>query len=187
MLSSKDWKEVNAEDIRRCIRTVPDWPEPGIRFRDITPLLAHREAFRSLIEMFASRYRNQGIDYVAGIDARGFIVGAVVAHALGVGFLPIRKHGKLPFSTIRESYSLEYGTAIVEIHKDACRTGDRVLLMDDLIATGGTMLAGTKLLQRLGAHVVGCAAIVELTHLSGGTLLREAGFNVYCVCTFGAE
>lgn len=178
---------LRVDEIRGCIRTVPDWPEPGIRFRDITPLLAHRDAFRSLIDLFIARYRDQGIDYVAGIDARGFIVGAVVAHALGVGFIPIRKHGKLPYSTIRESYALEYGTNVVEIHSDACRHGDRVLLMDDLIATGGTMLAGAKLLQRLGAHVVGCAAIVELAHLPGGKVLREAGFDVYCVCSFDAS
>ena len=143
-----------AEFIRRTIRSVPDWPQPGVTFRDITPVLQDPRAFRVLIDLFVYRYMRQRLDLVAGVDARGFIVGSVLAYELNLGFVPVRKKGKLPYRTVAEEYSLEYGNAAVEMHTDAVRTGQRVLLVDDLIATGGTMLAAIKLLQRLGANVV---------------------------------
>ena len=170
--------------IKQRIRTVPDWPLPGVMFRDITPLLSDAQTFRALIEIFINRYRATKLDVVAGIDARGFIIGAVVAHELGLGFVPIRKKGKLPFTTIAEEYELEYGTGTVEIHADACRPGDRALLIDDLIATGGTMLAGINLLKRLGATVVECAAIVDLPELGGSAKLRGEGFQPFTLCAF---
>jgi adenine phosphoribosyltransferase len=133
---------------------VPDWPQPGVMFRDITPLLQNPKTLRVLIDVFVHRYMDQNLDLVAGIDARGFILGSIIAYELNLGFVPIRKKGKLPFQTVAEEYELEYGSATVEIHADACKPGDRVLLIDDLIATGGTMMAGRKLLERLGATVV---------------------------------
>ncbi|MDX3907875.1 MAG: adenine phosphoribosyltransferase [Pigmentiphaga sp.] len=170
--------------IRDRIRTVPDWPEPGVLFRDITPLLQDPRSFRVLIELFVYRYMNQRLDLVAGIDARGFIVGSVIAHELNLGFVPVRKKGKLPYDTIAEQYSLEYGSSSVEMHADAVRPGQRVLLVDDLVATGGTMLAGMKLLQRLGANVVEAAAVIDLPKLGGSGAIRASGLNLYTVCQF---
>ena len=165
------------EFLRAHVRTVPDWPAPGVQFRDITPLLQDAAVFRVLIEAFVQRYqdatRRPGV--VAGLDARGFILGAVVAYQLGVGFVPIRKKGKLPFTTVQETYELEYGSATVELHTDAVKPGDRVLLVDDLIATGGTMMAGKKLLEKLGASVMEGAAIVDLAELGGSAKLRASG------------
>lgn len=173
--------------IRQRIRTVPDWPQPGVQFRDITPLLQDPKTFRVLIDLFVHRYLDAKLDLVAGIDARGFVLGAVVAYELNLGFIPIRKKGKLPFATVEESYELEYGSAAVELHADACKTGDRVLLIDDLIATGGTMMAGRRLLEQLGATVVEGAAIVDLPELGGSTLLRESGLALYTVCDFAGH
>jgi adenine phosphoribosyltransferase len=170
--------------LRSCIRTVPDWPAPGVQFRDITPLLQDAKTLRILIDTFVHRYMGQKIDRVAGLDARGFILGAIVAYELNVGFIPIRKKGKLPFKTVQEEYELEYGSATVEIHTDACKPGERILLIDDLIATGGTMMAGMKLLQRLGAVVVEGAVIVDLPELGGSKLLRDAGLPLFTVCSF---
>lgn len=132
--------------LRDHIRTVPDWPTPGVQFRDITPLLQDAKVFRILIDAFVHRYMDPTMrpDVVAGLDARGFILGAVIAYELNVGFVPVRKKGKLPFTTVEETYELEYGSATVELHTDAVKPGDRVLLIDDLIATGGTMMAGKK-------------------------------------------
>jgi len=169
---------------RDRIRTVPDCPKPGVLFRDITPLLQDPRSFRVLIDLFVYRYMNQRLDLVAGIDARGFIVGSVIAHELNLGFVPIRKKGKLPFDTIAEQYSLEYGSDSVEMHADAVRPGQRVLLVDDLVATGGTMLAGMKLLQRLGANVVEAAAVIDLPKLGGSQAIRGSGLNLYTVCEF---
>jgi adenine phosphoribosyltransferase len=173
--------------LRDRIRTVPDWPEPGVQFRDITPLLQDPESLRVLVQHFVLRYMHQNIDMVAGIDARGFIIGAILAYELNVGFVPIRKKGKLPYTTIAEEYELEYGSACVEMHADACRPGDRVLLIDDLIATGGTMMAGRKLLERLGATVVEGAAIVDLPELGGSKLLRESGLDLFTVVDFSGH
>lgn len=170
--------------IRSHIRTIPDWPKAGIQFRDITPLLQNPKTLRVLIDMFVHRYRDMNLKYVAGLDARGFILGAIVAYELNLGFIPIRKAGKLPFDTHAEEYALEYGTATVEIHTDACAPGDRVVIIDDLIASGGTMLAGKNLLEKLGAVVVEGAAIVDLPELGGSTKLRAAGLPLHTLCAF---
>ena len=166
------------------IRTVPDWPQPGVQFRDITPLLQHPKALRVLVDLLVQRYIEAKLDYIAGLDARGFIIGPIVAYELNLGFIPIRKAGKLPYKRISQSYELEYGTATVEIHEDACEPGDRVVIFDDLIATGGTMMAGKMLLERLGAVVVEGAAIVDLPELGGSKLLREGGLALYTVTSF---
>lgn len=170
--------------IRRHIRTVPDWPETGVQFRDITPLLQNPRVFRVLIDQFVHRYFDVRPDVVAGLDARGFIIGSVLAYELNVGFVPIRKKGKLPFTTVEETYELEYGSATVELHTDAVKPGDRVLLIDDLIATGGTMMAGKRLLEKLGATVIEGAAIVDLPELGGSHRLREGGLQVYTLVDF---
>ncbi|RRD58235.1 adenine phosphoribosyltransferase [Comamonadaceae bacterium OH2545_COT-014] len=172
--------------LRSHIRTVPDWPAPGVQFRDITPLLQNPRVFRVLIDAFIHRYMTPGLrpDVVAGLDARGFILGSVVAYELNVGFVPIRKKGKLPFTTVEETYELEYGSATVELHADAVQPGDRVLLMDDLIATGGTMMAGKKLLEKLGATVTEGAAIVDLPELGGSRRLRDSGLPLFTLVDF---
>lgn len=172
--------------LKNHIRTVPDWPAPGVQFRDITPLLQDAKVFRILIDAFVHRYMDAGLrpDVVAGLDARGFILGSVVAYELNLGFVPIRKKGKLPFTTVEETYELEYGSATVELHTDAVKKGDRVLLIDDLIATGGTMMAGMKLLEKLGAQVVEGAAIVDLPELGGSEKLRTAGLSLFTLLNF---
>ncbi|KLU22752.1 adenine phosphoribosyltransferase [Caballeronia mineralivorans PML1(12)] len=176
-----------ASFIRERIRTVPDWPQPGVQFRDITPVLQDRRALRTLIDMLVQRYIDARIDTIAGLDARGFIIGPILAYELSLGFVPIRKKGKLPFRTISQSYELEYGSATVEIHEDACKPGERVVLVDDLIATGGTMMAGKILLERLGAVVVEGAAIIDLPELGGSKLLRESGLPLFTVCEFSGH
>jgi adenine phosphoribosyltransferase len=170
--------------IRNHIRTVPDWQAPGVMFRDITPLLSNPRVFRVLIDQFVHRYFDTRPSAVAGLDARGFIIGSVLAYELNVGFVPIRKKGKLPFTTVQESYELEYGSATVEMHSDGVRAGDRVVLIDDLIATGGTMMAGLRLLQRLGAEVIEGAAIVDLPELNGSSKLRAAGLPLFTLVDF---
>lgn len=170
--------------IKSVIRTVPDWPQSGVNFRDITPLLQNSAAFRKLVDSFVHRYQEMDIDAVAAIDARGFIVGAPLAYELGCSFVPVRKKGKLPFRTISETYTLEYGEAEVELHADAFKQGDRILIVDDLIATGGTMLAAAKLITRSGGHVVETATIVDLPDLCGSRRIREAGYGVFAVCSF---
>ncbi|OPX55860.1 adenine phosphoribosyltransferase [Oceanospirillum multiglobuliferum] len=173
-----------SEYIRSVIRTVPDWPEQGVMFRDVTTLFKDKKAFRYLIDAFVQRYYDHGIDAVAGVDARGFILGAPIAYELNTSFIPVRKKGKLPFDTVEESYELEYGSATVELHTDALSKGQRVLLIDDLIATGGTMLAAAKLIQRLGADVVEAAAIIDLPDLGGSAKLKAQGIEVYSICQF---
>lgn len=173
-----------AELIRRTIRSVPDWPKPGVIFRDITPVLQDPRTFRALIDLFVYRYMRQRLDLVAGVDARGFIVGSVLAHELNLGFVPVRKKGKLPFDTVAEEYVLEYGNASVEMHTDAVRPGQRVLLVDDLIATGGTMLAAIKLLQRLGANVVEATAVIDLPELGGSAAIAQTGTPLFTVCQY---
>ena len=172
--------------LRNNIRTVPDWPVAGVQFRDITPLLQNPRVFRVLIDAFVHRYMSPDMrpDVVAGLDARGFILGAVVAYELNVGFVPVRKKGKLPFTTVEETYELEYGTATVELHTDAVKPGQRVLLIDDLIATGGTMMAGMKLLEKLGAEVIEGAAIVDLPELGGSEKLKAAGLPLFTLVNF---
>jgi adenine phosphoribosyltransferase len=175
--------------LREHIRTVPDWPAPGVQFRDITPLLQDAKVFRVLIDAFVHRYMDpeRRPDVVAGLDARGFILGAVVAYELGVGFVPIRKKGKLPFTTVEETYELEYGSATVELHTDAVKPGQRVLLVDDLIATGGTMMAGKKLLEKLGASVMEGAVIVDLPELGGSDKLRAGGLTLFTLVDFAGH
>ena len=175
---------LHADYIRGHIRTVPDWPAPGVQFRDITPLLQNPKVFRVLIDEFVHRYFDAKPDAIAGLDARGFILGAVVAYELNVGFVPIRKKGKLPFTTVAESYELEYGSATVELHTEAVKPGDRVVLIDDLIATGGTMMAGKRLLERLGATVLEGAAIVDLPELGGSQRLRDGGLSLFTLVSF---
>jgi adenine phosphoribosyltransferase len=172
--------------LRQHIRTVPDWPAPGVQFRDITPLLQDPRVFRVLIDVFVHRYMRPELrpDVVAGLDARGFIIGSVVAYELGVGFVPIRKKGKLPYTTVAETFELEYGSATVELHTDAIQPGQRVLLIDDLIATGGTMMAGRKLLEKLGGQVMEGAAIVDLPELGGSRRLRESGLPLFTLVSF---
>jgi len=173
-----------AEYVRNAIRSVPDWPHPGVIFRDITPVLQDPRSFRVLVDLFVYRYMRQRLDLVAGIDARGFILGAVLAHELNLGFVPVRKKGKLPFRTLAEEYTLEYGNAAVEMHTDAVQPGQRVLLIDDLIATGGTMMAAAKLLQRLGANVVEAAAIIDLPDLGGSKAIADSGLPLFTVCRY---
>ena len=172
--------------LRQHIRTVNDWPAPGVAFRDITPLLSQPRVFRVLIDAFVHRYMAASMrpDVVAGLDARGFIIGSVLAYELGVGFVPIRKKGKLPFTTISQTYELEYGSATVELHTDAIEAGQRVLLVDDLIATGGTMMAGKQLIEKLGGILVEGAAIVDLPELGGSAQLRRAGLPLFTLVDF---
>lgn len=172
------------ELVKRTIRNVPDWPQPGVIFRDITPVLQDPRTFRVLIDLFVYRYMRQRLDLVAGIDARGFIVGSVLAYELNLGFVPVRKKGKLPSRTVSEDYTLEYGNASVEMHADSVRPGQRVLLVDDLIATGGTMVAAIKLLQRLGANVVEAASIIDLPELGGSAAVAQTHTPRYSVCSF---
>jgi adenine phosphoribosyltransferase len=179
--------DLNVNDyLKSHIRTVPDWPAPGVQFRDITPLLQDPRVFRVLIDAFVHRYMDPALrpDVVAGLDARGFILGSVVAYELGLGFVPIRKKGKLPFTTVEETYELEYGSATVELHTDAVKPGQRVLLIDDLIATGGTMMAGKKLLEKLGASVLEGAAIVDLPELGGSQRIQDAGLKLFTLVSF---
>ena len=186
-VSAKDEMALSVNEyLKNNIRTVPDWPVAGVQFRDITPLLQNPRVFRVLIDAFVHRYMTPSMrpDVVAGLDARGFILGAVVAYELNVGFVPIRKKGKLPFTTVEETYELEYGTATVELHTDAVKPGQRVLLIDDLIATGGTMMAGMKLLEKLGAEVIEGAAIVDLPELGGSHKLLSAGLPLFTLVNF---
>jgi len=170
--------------IRSHIRSVPGWPRAGVTFRDITPVLQDPRSFRVLVDLFVYRYMQHKLDLIAGIDARGFILGAVLAYELNLGFVPVRKKGKLPYQTVAEEYTLEYGNAAVEMHTDAVRPGQRVLLIDDLIATGGTMMAASRLLQRLGANVIEAAAIIDLPDLGGSKAVQAAGLPVFAVCSF---
>ena len=175
--------------LREHIRTVPDWPAPGVQFRDITPLLQDPKVFRVMIDAFVHRYMDPAMrpDVVAGLDARGFILGSVVAYELTVGFVPIRKKGKLPYQTVEQTYELEYGSATVELHTDAVKPGQRVLLVDDLIATGGTMMAGMQLLQKLGATVMEGCAIVDLPELGGSKKLRDAGLPLFTLVDYAGH
>ena len=170
--------------LRARIRTIPDWPEPGVQFRDITPVLQDPQSFRVLIDCFVERFMNDNIDVVAGIDARGFIIGSVIAYELNRGFVPIRKKGKLPFETVAPEYSLEYGSATLEMHTDAILPGQRVLLVDDLVATGGTLLAATQLVTRLGGELVSVAAVIDLPGLGGSARVRELGVPLFTLCDY---
>ncbi len=170
--------------VKDYIRTIVDFPHEGILFRDVTTLFADARGFRMAVDQLLAPYAGLRIDKVAGLEARGFILGGAVAHQLSTGFVPIRKKGKLPGQTISQSYTLEYGEAVVEIHEDALQPGERVLLVDDLLATGGTAEAGIRLLERLGAEIIGCAFVVDLPDLGGRKKLEAMGMAIHSLCEF---
>ena len=174
-------------DLRQVIRTIPDYPKPGIMFRDITTLLTDARGFRRAVDELVQPLAGAKIDKVAGIEARGFILGGAIAHQLSVGFVPIRKKGKLPYKTLSEEYALEYGVDEVEIHTDAIRQDERVLLVDDLIATGGTARAAIRLIERAGGNVDLCSFVVDLPDLGGADKLRAAGKDVVTLVSFDGE
>lgn len=173
--------------VKDYIRTIVDFPHEGIMFRDVTTLFADPRGFRMAIDQMLHPYAGSRIDKVVGLEARGFILGGAIAHQLSRGFVPVRKKGKLPAATIAEEYQLEYGEAVVEIHDDALAPGDTVLIVDDLLATGGTAAAGIKLCERLGAEIVGCAFIVDLPDLGGRRRLEEMGIDVHALCAFAGH
>jgi len=173
--------------IKSRIRTVPHYPKKGVMFRDITTLLKDAGGFRDAIQQLVARYSGVAIDRVAGIEARGFIIGAALASQLGVGFVPIRKKGKLPAETIGQEYQLEYGTDRIEMHVDAVSSGDRVLMVDDLIATGGTAEAACKLIERMGGRIVECCFIIDLPDLGGHARLEKMGYTVFALCEFEGD
>ena len=170
--------------VKDYIRTIVDFPHDGIMFRDVTTLFADPRGFRIAIDQMLHPYAGQPIDKVVGLEARGFILGGAIAHQLSVGFVPIRKKGKLPGAVISEEYQLEYGEAVVELHDDAIQPSERVLLVDDLLATGGTAAAGIRLVERLGGEITGCAFIVDLPDLGGNARLTEMGMEVHTLCTY---
>ncbi len=174
-------------DLKSLIRTVPDYPKPGIMFRDVTTLFADLHGFRACVDEMAWPFFGEEIAYVAGIEARGFILGGAIAHVLGRGFIPIRKKGKLPGRVIGQDYELEYGVDTVEIHADAIEKGDRVLLVDDLVATGGTAMAGAELLSRAGGIVVAAAFVVDLPDLGGSRRLSDSGLHVHTLVEFEGD
>jgi adenine phosphoribosyltransferase len=173
--------------IKSLIRTVPHYPKQGVMYRDITTLLKDPDGFARTIGDFAKRYAGMKIDRVAGIESRGFIVGAPLALALGVGFVPIRKAGKLPSQTIGQEYALEYGTDRIEMHADAVSKGERVLLVDDLIASGGTAEAACSLIEQVGGEVVECAFVIDLPYVGGRTRLEQRGYKVFSLCEFNDD
>ena len=170
--------------VKDYIRTIADFPHEGILFRDVTTLFADARGFRMAVDQLLHPYAGMRIDKVVGLEARGFILGGAIAHQLTVGFVPIRKKGKLPGAVISQSYTLEYGEAVMEIHDDALRPGEKVLIVDDLLATGGTCEAGIRLCERLGAAVVGCAFVIDLPDLGGRRLLERLGMKVHALCAF---
>lgn len=170
--------------VKDYIRTIADFPHEGIMFRDVTTLFADARGFRMAIDQLLHPYAGEEIDKVVGLEARGFILGGAIAHQLSVGFVPIRKKGKLPGAVISQAYTLEYGEAVMEVHDDALQPGEKVLIVDDLLATGGTCEAGIKLCERLGADVVGCAFVIDLPDLGGRKLLENLGMNVHVLCEF---
>ena len=173
--------------LANAIRTIPDYPKPGIMFRDITTLLGDAQGFARTIDVFAERYAGKGIQRVAGIEARGFILGGALAHRLATGFVPIRKRGKLPWKTVGHDYELEYGTDRVEMHTDAIAPGDRVLLVDDLIATGGTALASIRLIELMGGTLAEACFIIDLPDLGGRKRLEREGHSVHALMAFEGE
>ena len=175
---------MGVDEIKRLIRTIPDYPKPGIMFRDVTTLMRDARGFKAAIKALAAPFAGQKIDAVAGIEARGFIFGGAVADHLGCGFVPIRKKGKLPWTTIGQQYTLEYGVDTIEVHLDAVKKGERVLIVDDLIATGGTAEAAVKLITRVGGVVGGASFVVDLPELGGMKLLKSHGVNCHALTAF---
>ena len=172
-------------DLKKCIRTIPHFPKKGIMFRDITTLIQDGPAFKKVVDKIADKYKNKKIDIVVGTESRGFIVGSAVAYKLGKGFALVRKKGKLPWKTISATYELEYGTDTVEMHKDAIKKGQRVLIVDDLLATGGTASAAVDLVKKLGGKVVGIAFIIELVDLKGRDKLK--GYDIFSLVEYEGE
>lgn len=175
------------DKIKSLIRTIPDFPKPGIQFRDITTLLKDAVGLRLTIDAFAARCHGESVDLVAGIESRGFIVGAALALRLGVGFVPIRKPGKLPADTVGVDYQLEYGSDRVELHTDAIAAGTRVVLVDDLIATGGTARAAASLIEMVGGRIVECLFVIDLPDLGGRKRLESAGYRTFVLCEFEGD
>lgn len=169
------------------IRMIPDYPIPGVLFRDITTLLKDPIAFKETIDALVAKYAAMGVDKVVGIESRGFIFGACVAQRLGVGFIPVRKKGKLPCQTVSQSYALEYGVDEIEMHADALHAGEKVLIIDDLIATGGTALAACQLVEKMQANVLGCGFVIDLVDLGGMKKLESAGYPSFALCSFQDE
>ncbi len=174
-------------DLTTAIRSIPDYPKPGIIFRDITTLLGDAVAFRQAVDELVAPYKGLGIDKVAGIEARGFILGGALAHQLGAGFVPIRKKGKLPHQTVRMAYSLEYGTDEMEIHVDALKPGEKVILTDDLVATGGTAEGAVKLIRQLGAEIVSACFVIDLPEIGGRKKLEALGVEVRTLVEFAGH
>jgi len=172
-------------DLKSTVRSIVDWPIEGVVFRDLTTLMKDPEALKESCDILYERYKDQKIDKIVGIDARGFVFGAVLAYKLGIGFIPVRKKGKLPGETIEESYNLEYGSDTLEIHKDSLDSGDRVVIVDDLIATGGTAGATANIVTKLGAQIIECAFLIELTDLKGREQLK--GIDVFAMMEFEGE
>ena len=175
------------DDLKASIRTIPDYPKPGILFRDITTLLGDARAFRRAIDELVQPWAGLKIDKIAGLEARGFILGGAVAHQLSAGFVPIRKKGKLPHATVSIAYSLEYGLDEMEVHEDAVPAGERVILVDDLIATGGTAVGAVNLLRKIGANVVACCFVIDLPDLGGADKLRALGVPVRTLMEFAGH
>ena len=171
-------------DLKQYIRTIPDFPEEGIMFRDVTTLFNNSEAFNHMVNSFAEYWNKKSVTTIAGIDARGFIIGGALAYKMRKPFVALRKKGKLPFETISQDYNLEYGTATLEIHKDAVTYDDNVLIIDDLIATGGTALAGIQLIKEVGAKLAGCAFLIDLPDLDGACKIKEQGIECQALITF---
>ncbi|WP_226554164.1 adenine phosphoribosyltransferase [Celeribacter naphthalenivorans] len=170
--------------VKDYIRTIVDFPHEGILFRDVTTLFADPRGMRLAIDQLLDPYVGLQIDKVVGLEARGFILGGAIAHQLSIGFVPIRKKGKLPGAVISEEYKLEYGEAVVEVHDDAIQPGEKILVVDDLLATGGTAEAGIKLVERLGGEIVGCAFIIDLPELGGHKRLANLGYDIHTLCEF---
>ena len=170
--------------VKDYIRTIADFPHEGLMFRDVTTLFADARGFRMAIDQLLHPYAGMRIDKVVGLEARGFILGGAIAHQLSVGFVPIRKKGKLPGAVISQAYTLEYGEAVMEVHDDALQPGEKVLIVDDLLATGGTCEAGIRLCERLGAEIVGCAFVIDLPDLGGRALLEKLGMKAHVLCDF---
>lgn len=176
-----------ASQITDYVRTIPDFPVPGIMFRDVTTLFKDPRGLRMAVDQLLLPWQGTQIDKVAGLEARGFVIGGAVAHQISAGFVLIRKQGKLPSTTLTESYELEYGSEVMEIHDDSVLPGEKVLLVDDLLATGGTAVAGIRLLERLGADIAGCAFVINLPDLGGQKRLADLGMRVHCLCEFEGD
>ena len=175
----------SCEFIKSKVRSIPNWPIKGVIFRDITTLLQDPKAFKEICQIFYNRYANEKVDRIVGIDARGFLFGSVLAYELGIGFVPIRKKGKLPYKTISESYTLEYGEETIEIHEDAIDRGDRIVIIDDLMATGGTIAASAALVEKLGGDILECAFVIELPDLKGREKMGDR--NLFAILEFEGE